>query len=294
MSFFEAVFDPSFAFLRNALAAGFLSSILFGVLGAVVTVKRIASLAGAISHAVLGGIGMSLFLAATGRVPWLTPMIGAVVFALLAALVIGAVSLRAKQREDTVINAIWAIGMSAGVLFMAKTPGYTDPTSYLFGNILLLSNRDLLLLAVLDILVVFLAWRFYPQINASSFDEEFARVRGVRTGAVFLALLAVTAVSVVLLQTFVGIVMVIAMLTLPSGTAGYVSKSVAGMMVFGTVFSLLFTGTGIALSWTLDVPAGALVVVLAGAVFLFSAAARMLSTRIRKRKSASAAGGGRA
>ncbi|HQL33489.1 MAG TPA: metal ABC transporter permease, partial [Treponemataceae bacterium] len=165
---------------------------------------------------------------------------------------------------------------------------------YLFGNILLLSNRDLLLLAVLDILVVFLAWRFYPQINASSFDEEFARVRGVRTDAVFLALLAVTAVSVVLLQTFVGIVMVIAMLTLPSGTAGYVSKSVAGMMVFGTVFSLLFTGTGIALSWTLDVPAGALVVVLAGAVFLFSAAARMLSTRIRKRKSASAAGGGRA
>lgn len=289
MNFLEALVDPSFGFLRNALAAGFLSSVLFGVLGAVVTVKRIASLAGAISHAVLGGIGMSLFLSATGRVSWITPMTGAVVFALLAALIIGAVSLRAKQREDTVINAIWAIGMSVGVLFMAKTPGYTDPSSYLFGNILLLSGRDLAMLAALDAVVVFLAWRFYPQITASSFDEEFARVRGVRTGVVFFVLLAVTAVSVVLLQTFVGIVMVIAMLTLPSGTAGYISKSVAGMMVFGTLFSLLFTGTGIALSWTLDVPAGALVVVIAGIVFLASAAVRILVLRARKR-SGSAAG----
>lgn len=283
-SFFTALFDPSFSFLRNALIAGLLSSIMFGVLGAVITVKRIAGLAGAISHAVLGGIGMALFFSAKGIVPWLTPMMGAMIFAVLASVIIGTVSLRAKQREDTVINAIWAIGMSVGVLFMAKTPGYTDPSSYLFGNILLISSGDIALLALLDVVVILLAWRFYPQIVASSFDEEFARVRGVKTNVFFLAILTVTAIAVVLLQTFVGIVMVIAMLTLPAGTAGYIAKNLAGMMVFGCVFSAIFTITGLASSWTLDAPAGAMTVVIAGAVYLAFAAVHLAIRNGKKSK----------
>ncbi|HWP67733.1 MAG TPA: metal ABC transporter permease, partial [Rectinemataceae bacterium] len=237
MSFFSALFDPAMPFVRNALFAGILSSILFGVLGSVVTVKRIAGLAGAISHAVLGGIGLALFLSAKNIVPGLPPIVGALVFALISAALIGFVSLKAKQREDTVINALWAIGMSIGIVFIAKTPGYADPMSYLFGNILLVSTRDLILLSVLDIIVIGLAWRYYPQIEASAFDEEFAKTRGVATDVVFLVLLAVTAVAVVLLQTFVGIVMVIAMLTLPSGTSGYFARNLAGMMIGATVFS---------------------------------------------------------
>jgi len=282
--FLAALFDPNLAFIRNALLAGILSSVLFGVLGSVVTVKRISGLAGAISHAVLGGIGMALYLSATRIVPWVTPMMGALTFAILAAAIIGVVSLKAKQREDTVINAIWAIGMSVGVLFMAKTPGYTDPSSYLFGNILLVSGQDLILLAALDAVVLFLAWRFYPQIEASSFDEEFARVRGVHTNAVFFALLAITAISVVLLQTFVGIVMVIAMLTLPAGTAGYGAKNLAGMMVVGTVLSLFFSAGGLALGWALDAPVGAMVVVIAGAVFLAAAGIRAIARKRPKGK----------
>lgn len=274
--FVSALFNPDLTFLRNALLAGLLSSVLFGTLGAVVTVRRIAGLAGAISHAVLGGIGMALFLSATSLVPWLSPMTGALVFAVVAAAIIGVVSLKAKQREDTVINAIWAIGMSVGVLFMAKTPGYTDPTSYLFGNILLVSGKDLVLLAALDVVVVILAWRFYPQIVASSFDPDFARVRGVATNAFFLVTLTVTAVSVVLLQTFVGIVMVIAMLTLPAGTAGYRAKSLAGMMVGACAFSALFSVAGLATSWKLDIPAGATTVVIAGIAFLAGAAVQFL------------------
>lgn len=264
----RALFDPAMPFVRNALLAGLLSAVLFGTLGAVVTVKRIAGLAGAISHAVLGGIGMALYLSSRGVLPGLPPMAGALAFALVAAVIIGFVSLRAKQREDTVINALWAIGMSVGVLFIAKTPGYADPMSYLFGNILLVSTGDLVLLAALDVIVVLLVWRYYRQIEASAFDEEFARVRGVRTDVVFLATLAVTAVAVVLLQTFVGIVMVIAMLTLPSGTAGFAARNLAAMMVGGTVLAAAFTVSGLAASWALDMPAGAVVVVIAGAVFL--------------------------
>lgn len=273
--FISTLTDPNLSFLRNALLAGLLSSVLFGVIGSIVTVRRIAGLAGAISHAVLGGIGMALYLSAKNIVPGMPPVAGAIIFAVAAAIIIGLVSLKAKQREDTVINAIWAIGMSVGVLFMAKTPGYIDPSSYLFGNILLISTRDLALLAALDVIVLLLAWRFYPQIKASSFDEEFARVRGVPTQAVFLVLLTVTAIAVVLLQTFVGIVMVIAMLTLPAGTAGYRAKSLASMMAGATLASALFSVTGLALGWIFDLPAGAMAVVCAGAVFLGFAAFRM-------------------
>jgi len=275
MNFFTALFDPAMPFVRNALVAGLLSSVLFGVLGSVVTVKRIAGLAGAISHAVLGGIGLALYLSAKNIMPSLSPIVGALVFAIISAALIGFVSLKAKQREDTVINALWAIGMSIGIVFIAKTPGYADPMSYLFGNILLVSTRDLVLLAVLDIVVILLAWRYYPQIEASAFDEEFAKTRGVNTDVVFFVILAVTAVAIVLLQTFVGIVMVIAMLTLPAGTAGYFSKNLAGMMVLGTVFSVAFSAAGLIVSWGLDLPSGAVVVLVAGATFLVVSALRI-------------------
>jgi len=264
--FFQSLTNIDFPFLRNALIAGLLSSLLFGTIGSVVTVRRIGSLAGAISHAVLGGIGLALFL--SSRSNPIPPIAGALVFAILSAVVIGLVSLKAKQREDTVINAIWAIGMSLGVLFMAKTPGYVDPSAWLFGNILLISSADLVLLAILDVIVLALVLLFYAQIEASSFDSEFARTRGVPVDRVFLLLLGITAVAIVLLQTYVGIVMVIAMLTLPAGCAGSFSRSLSGMMLTSCLFSAVFSLGGLVSGWFLDLPIGAMTVIIAGIVFL--------------------------
>ena len=264
--FFGALINNNFPFLRNALFAGLLSSVLFGILGSVVTVRRIGSLAGAVSHAVLGGIGLALFI--SSRFFPVPPIAGALVFALLSALVIGLVSLKAKQREDTVINAIWVIGMSLGLIFMAKTPGYADPTTWLFGNILLISNMDLILMAILVCIVLVLSRRFYAQIEASSFDEEFARTRGVPVEKIFFILLGLTAVAIVLLQTFIGIVMVIAMLTLPAGCAGVFSRSLGGMMLTSCLFSALFSISGLVTGWFFDLPIGAMTVIIAGIVFL--------------------------
>jgi len=266
--FLQALTNPSVPFVRNALIGGVLAAFLFGILGSLVTVRRIAGLAGAISHTVLGGIGLALFLASRGAPKWDSPMLGALVFAVLAALLISLVSLKAKQREDTVINALWAIGMSLGVVFLAKTPGYVDPMSYLFGNILLVTSQDLYLLAALDLVVLLLVVRYYRHIEAASFDEEFAATKGVPVTAVYLVLLLVIAVAIVLLQTFVGIVMVIAMLTLPAGTAGYFSRNLAGMMVNATLLSLAFSVAGLVASWHFDLPAGAVIVLLSGAVFI--------------------------
>lgn len=265
-NFFEALLNVNFPFLRNALLGGLLSSILFGILGSVVTVRNIGSLAGAVSHAVLGGIGLALFL--SSRFFPVPPVAGAFVFALLSALVIGLVSLKAKQRHDTVINAIWVIGMSLGVLFMAKTPGYADPLTWLFGNILLISGRDLVFLLIMDFVVIFLARRYYAQIEALSFDEEFARTRGVPADKIFLILLGLTAASIVLLQTFVGIVLVIALLTLPAGCAGVFSRSLGGMMAASCLFSAFFSVSGLVAGWVFDLPIGAMSVIIAGVIFL--------------------------
>jgi len=277
--FLQALVNPSVPFVRNALIGSVLAAFLFGILGSLVTVRRIAGLAGAISHTVLGGIGLALFLASRGAPKWVSPMLGALVFAILAALLISLVSLKAKQREDTVINALWAIGMSLGVVFLAKTPGYVDPMSYLFGNILLVTSQDLYLLAALDVIVLLLVVRYYRHIEAASFDEEFAATKGVPVTAVYLALVLVIAVAIVLLQTFVGIVMVIAMLTLPAGTAGYFSHNLAGMMVNATLLSLVFSVGGLAVSWHFDLPAGAVIVLLSGAVFIAFSAGKMLAGR---------------
>ena len=251
ISFLEALFNPSMPFVRNALLAGLLSSVLFGVLGTIVTVKRIAGLAGAISHAVLGGIGMALYFSTTGKFrDWSSddrsPSCSGIGGDHRCGLDAEATGGYGEPMRS------WAIGMSIGVLFMAKTPGYTDPTSYLFGNILLVSNRDLLLLGALDLVVVLLAWRFYPQLEATSFDDEFAQVRGISTHMVFLILLGVTAVAIVLLQTFVGIVMVIAMLTLPAGTAGFNARNMLGMMVLAWLYASLFSVGGLVAGWTFD------------------------------------------
>ena len=265
--FFDAA--ANYAFVQYALLAGLLASIACGIVGTYVVVRRITYIAGGISHCVLGGIGAALYFQRVHGWAWLSPLYGAIAAALAAAMIIGLVSLRAKQREDTVIGALWAIGMAVGVLFIAKTPGYSqDLMSYLFGNILMVSRSDLWLIAALDTLVVVLGLVFYNQFLAVCFDEEFARVRGMRVEFYYLILLGLTALTVVLLVTVVGIVLVIALLTLPVAVAGYFARRLWQMMALAAVFSMLFTSAGLAISYEPDLPAGATVIVLAGAVYL--------------------------
>ena len=258
-----------YPFIQYALLAGILASVACGIVGTYVVVRRITYIAGGISHCVLGGIGASLYLQRVHGWTALHPIYGAVAAALLAAAIIGIVSLRAKQREDTVIGALWAVGMAAGVLFIAKTPGYSqDLMSYLFGNILMVTASDLWLIAALDAVVIVLGVLFYNQFLAVCFDEEFARVRGLRVEFYYLLLLGLTALTVVLLVTVVGIVLVIALLTLPVAVAGFFAKRLWQMMVLAALFSIAFTVGGLAISYGPDLPSGATIVILAGAVYL--------------------------
>lgn len=266
-NFIEALFEH--AFLQHALLAGVLASVACGVVGTYIVVRRISYIAGGIAHCVLGGIGAAVYLQKVCGCSWLHPLFGAIASALIAALIIGFVSLRWKQREDTVIGALWALGMAVGVLFIWRTPGYSDDLmSYLFGNILMVTPESLYLIAGLDVLVVTLGLLFYNKFLAVCFDEEFAGVRGVNVEFYYLLLLCLTALTVVLLVTVVGIVMVIALLTLPVAVAGNFSKSLRQMMVFSAVFTVIFTTAGLAASYSLDLPSGATIIILAGVVYL--------------------------
>jgi zinc transport system permease protein len=267
--FWSVLFDPNICFLRYALLTGIFASLPFGIIGTLVVVRRISYIAGAISHCVLGGIGLGLYLEKAVGVTWFGPMQGAVVASLLAAVILTLVSRHARQREDSVIGALWAVGMATGLLFIARIPGYVDPMSYLFGNILLVSKSDFIFVLVLDVVVLGLVGVFYHKFLAVCFDEEFSRLRGVRTGWIYLLLLCLTALTIVLLVRVVGIVLVIALLTLPAAVAGNFSKNILQMMLLAVLFCVGFVVTGLGVSFALDFPSGPIIIIIAAMVYFF-------------------------
>ncbi|MBT3276249.1 MAG: iron chelate uptake ABC transporter family permease subunit [Spirochaetales bacterium] len=282
--FFAVLSNPAVPFIRYALIAGLLSSISFGIIGTYVVVRRISSIAGAIAHSVLAGIGFGLYMQSAHDAQWLTPLLGAIFAAILAALIIALVSMYAKQREDTVIGAIWAIGMAAGLLFIARTPGYVDPMSYLFGNILIISRQDLVLIAVLDGVVVLAGILLYRQFQAVAFDEEFSSVRGLNTGLYYVVLLVLTALTVVLMASIVGIVMVIALLTLPAAVASLFAKNLWQMMLASSLLTMVFSSTGLALSYSADTPSGSMIILVAGGIYLIALLLNNVFRRLRQKK----------
>lgn len=270
-----------FDFLQYALLTGVLAGVACGIVGTYVVTRRITYLAGGIAHSVLGGMGLALYLQQVHHWDFLHPFHGALFAGILAALVIGLVSLKAKQREDTVIGAIWAIGMAVGVLFISRTPGYNqDLMSYLFGNILIVSPKELWLIAGLDVVIVAVSLLFHNHFTAVCFDEEFARLRGVNVEFFYLLLLCLTALTVVLLVSVVGLIMVIALLTLPVAIAANFTRTLWRTMLLATVLSIAFTGGGLTISYQPDLPTGATIIVLAGAVYLLVVTAKYAWRRV--------------
>ena len=258
-----------YEFLQHALAAGVLAGVACGLVGTWVVTRRITYLAGGIAHTVLGGVGVARYLQKVHGMEWLDPLYGALAAAMTSALLIGWVSLRAREREDTLISAMWAVGMAVGLVFISRTPGYgEDLMNYLFGNILLVGKSDLWLLAGLDAAVLMVLIGYYNRLAAVSFDPEFAGLRGVNTAFFHLLLLCVVALSVVLLISVVGIVLVIALLAIPAAIAGRFTRRLWSMMVLAAVLGVAFTTGGLALSYAPGLPAGATTILLAAVVYL--------------------------
>ena len=277
--FLKALVDPDLEFLRNALFLGLIGSLPLGAVGTFVVARRVSYLAAAIAHSVLGGIGFALYSREVLGWEWMHPMLGALLAAVLSAGLIGWVSLRAKQREDAVIGSIWVTGMAIGLLFIARTPGYVDPMAYLFGDILLVTPSDLWIAGAVGVLITAILLVWHRQIVAVCFDAEFAAIRGVHAEWIYLLLLLLTALTVVILVSLVGIVLVIALLTLPPAIAALRARSLGGMLLAAILMNIVFVFVGLGISFSLDLPTGPTIILLAAAVYLIANGARRLGTR---------------
>ncbi|HNQ32479.1 MAG: high-affinity zinc transporter membrane component [Euryarchaeota archaeon ADurb.Bin009] len=245
-----------FEFFRNALIAGVLASIACGIIGTYVVVRRMVSVSGGISHAAFGGIGLGYFLG-------IDPLLGAAGFTVAAALGVGTLQLRARQQMDTLIGAVWAAGMAIGILFVYLTPGFApDLFSYLFGNILLVPRGDILLMGILTAVIVAVVAVLYRELQAVTFDPDYAAVMNLPVERLSLLLLVLIALTVVMLIRVVGIILVIALLTLPAAISRLYTARVWTMMLLAVVLGIIFTVAGIALSYVIDVPSGATIVLV--------------------------------
>ena len=249
-------------FMRNALLAGLLSAVACGIIGTYVVAKRMVSISGGISHSAFGGIGLGYYLG-------INPVVGALFFTIAAALGTGLVVKRTRLPEDTAIGILWAMGMAIGILFIGLTPGYAPGLfSYLFGDILLVSPSDLILMLALDAVILAVVIAFYKEFLALSFDEEFGTVSGVPVEKLYLLLLCLIALTVVVLIRVVGIILVIALLTIPAALARQFTHDLRKIMVLAVVFGAVFTFGGLWLSYAFDVASGATIILLSGTVFL--------------------------
>jgi zinc transport system permease protein len=253
-----------FEFMQNALVAGILVSIACGIVGTFVVINRIVFISGAIAHAAYGGIGIGYFFQ-------FNPVLGALFFSIFSALGMGWLQRKFKERADTIIGVMWSIGMAIGIILIDLTPGYkTDLMGYLFGSILTVSKDSLVVIFVLDILIVLLAMIFYEEILAISFDETFAIIRNLPVEAIYLGLMAAVALTIVMLMQVVGLIMVIALLTIPAAISGQYVKNIKLMIIFSSLLGSIFTTIGLALSYRFNLTSGATIILVAGIAYLIS------------------------
>jgi zinc transport system permease protein len=269
MSFVEAIMTNGL--LLSALIAGIASSIVSGVIGSYVVVKRIVFISGSISHSVLSGIGFCLWLERAKGIEWITPLEGALVAGILSALLIGWIHLYYRQREDSVIAALWSIGMATGILFISQTPGFNvELTNFLIGNILWVTPNDLTLLYWLDGVILITVLCLHKRFLAICFDEEQARLQGLPVNQLYLLLLVLISVSIVLLIQVVGIILVMTMLTIPPAIANLFTTRLSNMMMIAVGISCALCIAGMGIAYHLDWPGGATIALVAGLLYVLS------------------------
>lgn len=253
MGFFSDLVQ--YSYLTNALLACVLSGITCGVIGTYVVCRRMVFLAGGITHASFGGLGIAFYLGAN-------PIGGAMIFAVLSALGIEWAGSRGHIREDSAIGIIWSVGMAIGALFMSLRPGYTsgDLSAYLFGSIVTVTHSDITALAVLTLLILIGALLWLRPVMYVAFDRDFARSRGIPTRLISYLMSAVIAVTIVLSIRIMGIVLLISLVTMPVVIVNSLSRSYRTIALCAPLVAVVGNVTGLIVSYNFEVPPGAAII----------------------------------
>ncbi len=262
----------SIPLIQNMFMATVLACLLCGVIGTYVVVNRMVAVTGGVAHTTFGGVGFAYYLMSVYAVSWMTPMLGALLFGVVAAVIMVICKRIDELREDTVIGALWAVGMALGVVFMC----YMDrsvlvPSSYesiLFGNMLLIDSVKLQIMACISAVVLAVTAFFFRDLRIMTFDRTHAKVSGINVTALDLVLHVLIAVTCVMVANVVGIVMIIALMTIPAAMGNLFSKDLKGTMLLGTLFATVLSVLGLFMSIAIDTPPGATVVLVIGAAFV--------------------------
>lgn len=265
-----------YEYFVNALWGCLFAGILGGIAGSYIVARRMVFMAGGITHAAFGGLGLGHYL---GFNPGLTSSAWSVGVALL----IEYLSRRGRERMDTLIGAVWALGMSAGIILIKITPGYAPRLDgFLFGNILLITREDLFGAGAVCVLAIGILLLFYKELLAVAFDEEFARSRRLPALLITSFMTALTAITIIAMIKITGLILIMAMLTLPQATANVFTRDLKWMMILSAVIGSLTSAAGIFIATFWNLPAGAVIVVLSGALYLlFRGLSNLLAIRKR-------------
>lgn len=244
-------------FIQNALIAGILISIAAGIIGSLVVVNKITFLTGGIAHSSYGGIGLAIYLG-------IPVLFGATIFAVITAIIIAIITIKNRNRIDSIIGMMWASGMAIGIVFVDLTPGYNvDLMSYLFGSIIAVSKDDILYMSFLDLFIISVIVFFYKEILAVSYDSEFASLRGINVKFFYTLILILAGLCVVAAIKAVGLILVIALLTIPTYLAESFASRLSGMMIISSILATIFTILGLVVSYMYDISSGASIIMVA-------------------------------
>jgi len=259
------LFDPyGFDFMRRALAILVMISVVGAVVGAFVVHKGLAFSGDALAHATLAGVAVAFVNGASVG-------LGALAAAVITAMGIGWMQRRTRVSYDTAIGIMFVAMFSLGILIMSRRTNYTpDLFSFVFGNILGVSDADLLGAAVMAGAVLLFVWAFYRELLFVAHDSAMAAASGVRAAPFQYALLVMIAVAVVVALKAIGIVLVNAMLIVPAATAGLLVHRMSMIMLLGAGVGLLASVVGLHLSFYASVSASPAIVLVACAIFLLT------------------------
>ncbi|MBN2073100.1 MAG: metal ABC transporter permease [Actinobacteria bacterium] len=246
----------SYEFIRNALIAAVLVNIACGIVGTYVVIKRIVFISGGISHAAFGGIGLGYYAG-------IDPVMTAIPFTLFSAMAMGILSKKAKINEDAAIGIFWAAGMALGILFLNLAPGYApDLFSYLFGNILTVPVYELYIMGALDLIIIITVAIFHREFSSISFDEEFSLAIGIPVRMIYLVMLGMVALSVVVMIRVVGVILIIALLTIPATICRQFTFKIRNLIACSIATGIVFTIGGLIISYFADLAPGATIILL--------------------------------
>lgn len=249
--------------MQHAIISVVLVSLIAGIMGSLVVVNKMVFLSGGIAHSAYGGIGLAIFFG-------LPMLLSTSLFAIFVTIIIAIASFKHREHLDMLIGITWAVGMSLGIILVDLSPGYqSDLMSYLFGSLLAVTSDDIVYMSVLLGIIIIVVFTFYRDILAVSYDTEYATLRGVKTKLFYTLILILASLSIVISIKVVGLILVIALLTIPIYIASFFAKSLFWMMCYATLFSLFFSLIGLVISYSLDVSSGPSII-LVSSIFALS------------------------